>query len=83
MKVLVKGCKQHGWSQEQRCNPERGGCGSILLVEEADIKCWHQCDYLGDCDVVCSFECGFCGVKNYITVPYDLREAKAGPRPTR
>lgn len=77
MKVLIPGRDQKGWSKEFKCNVKEGGCGSILLVEEADIICWDTRDYQGSYDeTLCKFVCGHCGVDNFVDVPYDVEDRR-------
>jgi hypothetical protein len=69
MKVIKKGRAQKGWAKEYECTGMGnggGGCGAILLVEEADLYRTSSCDYTGDCDYFTTFRCGQCGVQTDI-----------------
>ncbi len=67
MKVLKPGREQKGWSIEATCTGagnENGGCGALLLVEEADVfKTFTGGNYGGDTPESCAtFKCSACGV---------------------
>jgi len=63
LKVLKKGTGQKGWAKKFTCtgygNGE-GGCGAVLLIEEADL--FKQRSILGGTTDYVSFECCECGV---------------------
>ena len=66
MKVIKKGREQKGWAKEFECTGEGnqgGGCGAILLVEQADVVA----------SVFASgrttFRCSECGVETDIPAP--------------
>jgi hypothetical protein len=65
MKVITPGREQAGWSVERNCTGagnKDGGCGALLLVEQADVFQTHRFDYGGGHDVFNTFRCGACGV---------------------
>ena len=82
MKVLKEGRKQKGWSTERECTGGgngNGGCGALLLVEEADIRRYSHTDISGYTDPpIGVFRCCACGVTTDMKdVPYDvLKDAK-------
>lgn len=64
MKVLREGREQAGWSVEARCTGAgngMGGCGALLLVEEADV---YQTQSQARDSTVCypTFRCSECGI---------------------
>ena len=64
MKVIKKGRPQKGWSKEFECTGagnRGGGCGAILLVEQADIFPTYR-SALGETETFNTFECSECGV---------------------
>ncbi len=68
MKVLKPGREQKGWSTEATCTGEGnqgGGCGAVLLVEEADVyKTQSGGGYGGDSpEDFATFKCPSCGVQ--------------------
>lgn len=65
MKVIKKGRPQKGWAKELTCTGVgngKGGCGAILLVEQADLFQTSRSDYGGDTDYFVTFKCSECGV---------------------
>lgn len=64
MKLIKKGRQQTGWSKRLKCTGagnRGGGCGAILLVEQADVfqtasHCRDETDYFN------TFQCSECGV---------------------
>lgn len=68
MKVIEKGRPQKGWSIETRCTGagnNGGGCGALLLVEEADLF-QTTSSARDEVDYFVTFECCECGVKTDI-----------------
>jgi hypothetical protein len=68
MKVLKAGTNKKGWAKELICSGEGnhdGGCGSLLLVEFADLykTCSHSLD---ETDTYITFQCPSCGVETDI-----------------
>lgn len=64
MKVIKPGRKQTGWSKEKTCTGKgngNGGCGAVLLVEQADIFLTHRHVHV-EHDVFHTFKCPCCGV---------------------
>jgi len=64
MKVLEPGREQKGWAVQKRCTGDGnggGGCGALLLVEQADIFLTesHARD---ETTRYVSFKCPACGV---------------------
>lgn len=72
MKVLKKGRPQKGWAKQFTCTGAghgAGGCGAVLLVEEADLYSIDFYSY-GEYDgSVTSFKCPCCGMENDVKVP--------------
>lgn len=76
MKVVKEGRPQKGWATEQTCTGAgngKGGCGAVLLVEEADLfKTSSSC--MGEVEHYVTFRCIACGVDTDITnVPSHIR----------
>jgi hypothetical protein len=77
MKVLEAGRPQRGWSIEARCTGAgngNGGCGALLLVEQADLfKTFSHCR--DETDTFVTFKCT-CGVltdlQNKHWPPHDI-----------
>lgn len=66
MKILEQGREQKGWVTEVKCTGAGnggGGCGSLLLVEEADVYATYNYDYTGDRDKFATFTCVHCCVE--------------------
>lgn len=70
MKIIKKGSGQKGWSKECTCTGYgngNGGCGAVLLVEQADLyQTSRQCygdDYP---EYFTTFKCVECGVETDI-----------------
>jgi hypothetical protein len=64
MKVIKPGRPQKGWSIEAVCTGHRnnlGGCGAILLVEQADVFTTESHSY-DETNVYNTFKCPQCGV---------------------
>jgi hypothetical protein len=77
MKVVKKGRKQAGWAKEFTCTGEGnkgGGCGAVLLVEQADVFCTYVHCHV-DTDTFHTFRCSECGVLTDIkeTLPFTPR----------
>ena len=64
MKIIKPGRQQNGWSKEAKCTGSGngdGGCGAVLLVEEADLfrtesNCRDETYYYT------TFKCPACGI---------------------
>lgn len=72
MKVIQKGRRQKGWAAEIACTGSGnggGGCGALLLVEEADLFRTSHTDYGGDTDHFTTFACPECGVLTDVDAP--------------
>lgn len=86
MKILKPGREQKGWAKELKCTGagnDGGGCGALLLVEEADIfqtssSALHETDYY------ITFKCAACGVFTDIKDPpsrlWDVARKNKVPR---
>ncbi len=65
MKVIKKGRPQRGWAKQITCTGKgngNGGCGAVLMVEEADLFHTYR-SYMGrDEDWFVTFKCSECGV---------------------
>ena len=64
MKVLQAGRPQQGWSTEAACTGHgngNGGCGAMLLVEEADLFT-TQSHARDETETYTTFECAACKV---------------------
>lgn len=78
MKVLKKGRKQRGWTEEFICTGNgngEGGCGAKLLVEQNDVfqTAHHRFD--GSSDYYNTFICAACKVPTDIpSVPFTPRD---------
>jgi hypothetical protein len=77
MKVLKPGRPQKGWSKESLCTGAGngdGGCGALLLVEQADLFITTSSHYDGSNDEFVTFKCGECGVLTDIDgVPTNIK----------
>lgn len=62
MKIVKPGRDQKGWAQEVSCSVA-GGCAAVLLVEQADL--FHP-KTSEDSDPRIGFECGACGMTNWL-----------------
>ena len=76
MKTIKKGRKQKGWAKEVECTGighGSGGCGAILLIEEADI---YETGSGGEgSDFQRTFKCQECGVEtDLLQVPDEVWE---------
>jgi len=66
MKVIKKGREQKGWAKRVKCTGKGnggGGCGAILLVEQADLYETYSGHYDGSTDTYITFTCSGCGVE--------------------
>ena len=75
MKILKKGREQRGWSVEAECTGEGnglGGCGALLLVEEADLYKTSS-SVRDEVTIFITFKCSACGVETDLTcVPWQV-----------
>lgn len=81
MKVIKKGREQKGWAKEFTCTGggnDGGGCGAVLLVEQADVFKTYRNSYDGSSDTFATFECCSCRVLTDINehLPFDPRKQK-------
>ncbi len=79
MKVIKKGRKQVGWSQEFTCTGAgngNGGCGAVLLVSEYDIYETLSEHYDGSTDYYQTFCCPECGNETDVKVDYSKVKGK-------
>lgn len=75
MQILAKG---PGWSIEQTCMIEKGGCGSKLRVEKNDVYV-IVLNVRGNIDNHYKYKCPVCGLENSISekdIPANIRELK-------
>lgn len=81
MKVLKKGRAQKGWAKELNCTGSGnggGGCGALLLVEEADLFQTSKTYMDGETDYFVTFECPSC---NVLTDTEDYKGARVRSLP--
>lgn len=78
MKIIKPGRPQTGWSVEALCTGSGnglGGCGAVLLVEQADVYKTQTHDIEGVVDTFNTFMCPACGVETDLQkttrVPFD------------
>ena len=89
MKIVKLGRKQKGWAKEFECTGKGngdGGCGAILLVEEADLFATSSSHYDGSTDYYTTFKCISCGVLTDIPdgdVPGHIRQNLPVKNPRR
>ena len=65
MKIIKKGRPQKGWAKQFECTGRGngdGGCGAILLVEQADLYYVTRSCY-DEAERVVSFQCCLCDVE--------------------
>jgi hypothetical protein len=78
VKVIKKGRAQKGWAKEFTCTGRGngdGGCGALLLVEQADVFQTSSSHYDGSTDYYNTFKC-VCGVLTDIvgSIPFTARQ---------
>lgn len=76
MRILEAGNTQKGWSKRLRCTGEgncNGGCGALLLVEQADIFMTASHHYDGSSDYYQTFKCSSCGVLTDFSDPLPFK----------
>lgn len=89
MKIIKPGREQKGWAKEFTCTGAgngNGGCGALLLVEQADVFRTSHHSYDGSSEHYNTFECAQCGVwtdikhvpftPEYRRVPGEPKEVK-------
>lgn len=72
MKIIKPGREQKGWAKELECTGAGnggGGCGAVLLVEQADLFQTSRSYMDGETERFATFTCAACDVDTDATVP--------------
>ena len=82
MKVIKKGRPQKGWAKQINCTGKgngKGGCGAVLLIEEADLFRTGKHSYDGSSEYFVTFKCSECGVLTDVnSYPGDIHKLPKG-----
>lgn len=89
MKIIKPGRNQKGWAHEFTCTGAgngNGGCGAILLVEQADLY-QTSSSYMNETDYYVTFKCISCRVEtdvDQVFIPSHIKDClPKRPRPSR